>query len=334
MSVLRLVRLIAVVALSLLATACGLGAPQGSAPASKDSGKPETTSVKIGTAVPSAAFTATFVAIEKGIFKKYGLDVQVQPFEGGPRAVQALIADEVQVFEGDFPPILSTYGKDDELVVFSQTHSWPNYQFFGKKGIDSWQKMVDANGVVGVSAIGGIDYIVARYALTKAGFKADSVRYTAAGAPAERSRALIAGRVDMVAAAPPGSYLLEKEGMPKIGQLGDVLSGLPLEQYATTRKFYGANPNTLKVMVTAQREASEWVRQNKDAATDTLMTTLKIDPAQREDWRRTMDEYGPHFGPSEVSRDGYRLLTQFYVEEGRIKDDPETVLGKMLTFWK
>lgn len=297
-------------------------------------GKPEVTSIKLGTAVMGTAFITTYVAERNGFFEKHGVKVEVSPFQGGPKAIQALLAGEVQVFEGDFPPILSAYASGEDLVVFAQTVVPPIYKFFGRKGIDSWQKLADAKGVVGVSAIGGIDHIMVRYTMMKAGVNPGGVRFIAAGTPLDRANALIAGRLDLIAATAPGYFILQEKGLPMVGQLSDALDRLPLEQFGTTRKFHDAHPNTIRALVAAHREAAEWTRQNRQAAVDILMKVIKGKPEQRELQLRALDEYGPYLAPKGVTEEGYRLITQAYVDEGRLKEPVDTVLGKLLTFWK
>ena len=296
--------------------------------------KPEVSRLRIGTAVFSDAFVATYVGDRRGIFEKHGVKVEVLPFQGGPKAIQALLAGEIEVFEGDFTPVLSTYGSGEELVVFAQTVVPPHYRFVGRQGITSWQKLAESRGVVGVSAIGGIDYIVVRYAMSRAGVDPNSVRYIAAGSPLDRANALMAGRLELIASTVPGYYLLEQRGLPTIGQLKDVLDRFPLEQFATTRKFHAANPNTINAIVAAHREAVEWTRQNQAGATDILMDVLKAKPDQREIRLRALGEIAPYLAPRDVTEEGYRLLVQFYIDEGRIKDPVDVVLGKLLTFWK
>lgn len=320
----------ALLALTLLATAAALCA----GPAAAQPGKPEVALLRLGTASTSNAFLATYAAQAQGFFEKHGVKVDVIPFQGGPRVIQALLAGELEVFEGDFPPVLSTYGSGEELVVFAQTAVPPHYRFVGRQGIDSWQKLAEARGVVGVSAIGGIDYILVRYALSRAGINPNTVRYTGAGAPLDRANALMARRIDLIAATAPGVYVLEEKGLPTVGQLKDVLDRLPLEQFATTRKFHDANPNTIKALVAAQREGAEWVRRNKPAALDLIMRILKAKPEQRPLHARALDEIAPYLGQEALTEEGYRLIVQFYADEGRIKDPVDVVLARMLTFWK
>src|SRR5215471_12043150 len=61
-------------------------------------------SLKVGKSVPQAfGFTPLNVGIEKGIFKKHGVDVEAVDFGGAPRLAQGLITNSVDMGLGSGP---------------------------------------------------------------------------------------------------------------------------------------------------------------------------------------------------------------------------------------
>jgi len=60
--------------------------------------------LKVGKSVPQAfGFTPLNIGIEKGIFKKHGLDVEAVDFGGAPRLAQGLISNAVDMGLGSGP---------------------------------------------------------------------------------------------------------------------------------------------------------------------------------------------------------------------------------------
>src|SRR5947207_15721239 len=100
-------RLVTLVAASLIALA--LAAPthaQG----------PEKPKISIGVGGKSLFYYLPLtIALQKGYFKSEGLDVEVQDFPGGARALQALLGGSVDVVSGAFEHTITQQSKGQNI---------------------------------------------------------------------------------------------------------------------------------------------------------------------------------------------------------------------------
>ncbi|MDM9352471.1 ABC transporter substrate-binding protein, partial [Escherichia coli] len=84
------------------------GCTDSAAPATTSStsaGAGELTHVRVA-ALPIAETGALWAAIDQGIFKEHGLDVEIVPAQGGAQAIPALLSGDIQFAIGQpFGPI-------------------------------------------------------------------------------------------------------------------------------------------------------------------------------------------------------------------------------------
>jgi len=317
-------------ALFLVAAAvAGCSSDPDEAAATNEEGQREIT---IGVTVPNALFMTTMVGADAGIFAEHGLDVTVEVLDGGPAATQALLSGDIDVLEGGLTEILTTYGTANQLVGFAETVSAPAYQFFGREGLDSWDDLADGE-LVGVSAVGGLDYAVTRYAMTEAGLDPDDYQYIASGGGTQRASALLAGTVGMTSTSPPGSYLLEQEGLEPIGELSEFLDTFPIEIYATTEATVDEDPELVSAIQESLVDIGEYIRGHRDETVEILQSYLEFPEEQREIYGRTVDYFAPYIAPEEISREGHELVVDFYSSEGQVNGEPEDVLNTLFTYW-
>lgn len=325
-------QLVLAVLTAMVLSACG-ASDGGAADPPVDDGDDSPREITIGLAVPLPVFLTTMVGEGSGIFEEAGLDVTVEIFDGGPAATQALLAGEIDLLEGGLTEVLSTYDSAEPLVGFFETVSAPAYAFYGREGIGSWSDLDDARELVGVSAIGGLDYAISRYALDQAGLDPDDFEYTAAGAATQRASALLGGTIGMTSSLPPGSYLLEEQGLEPMGDLSDFLDTFPLEIYATTRSTLEDDPDLIERVQEAAANIATWITDNPDGAVDILQDYLEFPEEQRELYLRAVEYLGPYIAPAEPSREGHELTVDFYIAEGLIDDDRDIVLDTLFSYW-
>src|SRR5438270_10548314 len=130
--------------LLLVLPACGGGAAPASAPASAAASIPAGQKVKLTTAtgVPSVVFTPMWIAIDTGLFAKYGLDVTLQNIEG-VKQDQAIIAGEVQIGNVGGSEILNAQASGVQLIAIEETTASPLFEIHATPDI---KKVEDLKG--------------------------------------------------------------------------------------------------------------------------------------------------------------------------------------------
>ena len=132
-----------------------------------------------GTLVPKGDAGFIYMAAEGGFAKAQGLDLKMQAFQNDTLMMKALIAGELDTYEGSpiSPLIAGSKGADVKILGCT----WPKltYSLFSHDGIGS---VADLKGKkFGISAPGSLPDLVARAMLKQAGVAPSEVSFVAAG---------------------------------------------------------------------------------------------------------------------------------------------------------
>ena len=153
--------------------------------------------VTIALPVASLKSMPIYVAQERGLFKKRGVDVDVITSRGGGEAMKAYIAGEVQIIATGFPEVglLRKRGVDVELF-FAQTTRVP-FALISRKDLNV-KSVVDLKGkTIAVTSPGSLTANLARYFVKDAGLDPDrDVSLVSVGGGGEILGALKVGRAD------------------------------------------------------------------------------------------------------------------------------------------
>lgn len=194
-------------AVALLLTACG----QAAAPAGSGASERPLTRVAAAYSNITGDNLPSWVAKEAGIFKKNGLDVDLQYIAGGGTTMPALLSDQVQIAQLGGSEALSATAGGAELVVVATLAPVYPYIFMVPASI---KEAADLKGKkVGVGSKGGSADIATRVVLTSAGLDPNKdVTIIAVGSHATRTASLISGAIQGAVDDPPDSVELEARG--------------------------------------------------------------------------------------------------------------------------
>ncbi len=275
--------------------------------------------VKIGTSVspPSLEQIKPFVAIEKGFFSKYGLDVQLFEFRGDALSTKALLAGELDVLTdvGATSAIVSA-SKGAKIRVWVVPQPLNPYHFVARK--EAVTALKDLVGkTVAVSAIGAISYHIPRIVLERSGVDADKVRYVALGSPPDRLKALIARKVD--ATMVTNTEAAKLVSYPDIVDLMDVAKVLPEipQEFSVARSDYiQKNPETMYKLAKAVIETNRWIVANKEGTIEVAMKIMKDESP--EILRKVYDMIDPHLWGvnGDMSESSYTFTVDFLKKVG------------------
>lgn len=226
----------------------------------------------------TASQAAFYVGVKKGIFAKYGFDVEVQPLATGVQANQALAAGQADWSGG---------GVESTVVAWANGLPFKAYSMYAKGG-DSYAIMVrkDAN-IASAKDLKGKKIAVPQgtapaqglnQVLKEAGLARDAVQRVNANY-GNMGQMLIAGSVDAMAGLEPFLTLTDEkmEGKGSIlMRLGKYVQGGGL--FLISDKWAAANPTKVEDAVAALWEAQQWVRKNPKEAAAIEAEFLKVEP--------------------------------------------------------
>jgi NitT/TauT family transport system substrate-binding protein len=151
-----------------------------------------------------------FMASQGGFAEKQGLKIEMVQFTGDALALKALIAGELDSYEGSpgGPMLAASQGADVKLIGCY----WPTltYGIYAKQSIATPKDLRGRS--MAISAPGALPDLLARAVLEQNGVPSSEVRFAVMGSDTDRYRAVAVGTVDAAAAS--------SEFVPLAGQAG------------------------------------------------------------------------------------------------------------------
>jgi NitT/TauT family transport system substrate-binding protein len=202
------------------------------------------------------------MASRRGYAEKQGLTVEMVQFKGDALALKALIAGELDSYEGSpgGPMIAASRGADVRIIGCY----WPGltYGIFAKPTIASPQDLKGKS--FAISAPGALPDLLARVVLETNNIPASTVRFAMLGSDADRYRALAAGTVDLATASTEFVPMAGKSGLKLLVHGHDAApSYLRFCTYVSSKTLADRRDDAARFLA-AQMAALRYALANRD----------------------------------------------------------------------
>src|SRR5262249_40262051 len=149
-------------------------------------------------------YLPTTLAQQLGFYREEGLDVELQDFAGGAKALQALVGGSADVVSGFYDHTIQMAAEGRELVAFVSMLRYPGMILVASPPPPEITKIEDLKGrIAGVTTAGSSSQMMLTSMLNRHGVAADAVSITAIGAAATAVAAMEHGKVDAAMMADP-----------------------------------------------------------------------------------------------------------------------------------
>jgi NitT/TauT family transport system substrate-binding protein len=240
-------------------------------------------------AYPSAnvQFLPAFVALEKGFYKREGLDAELISVRNAVTAVQALLGNQIH-FIFSVGPQMPSIWEGAEIILLAQMIGRPTFSMVVTQDI---QKVTDLKGKkIGVS-FGGSTFAGTKALLELYKMNPEKdIQYVSIPGSQPKIAAMQQGIIQAALLAPPSDYIAIKAGFKRLINLADLFKDTSFSGLAATGKTIRENPQFVKRMV---RAIVRGVRHSRDYPEDAIQTMIKH-------WRMERD----------VSVDAYNLVKE------------------------
>ncbi len=206
-----------------------------------------------------------FLAHEKGLYKKYGLDAELLFIASTTTSVTSLLAGDVHVANASGGAIASAAVAGAQIVLVSCYLNSLPYELVVSETIKSAEELKGKS--IGISRLGSASDVAARALLRGLNLEPDKqVPIMQVGGSSERAAAFRTGRIAGFP-SPPGVVHLTK-GMPFriLISTADFKERFefPYICAATTKNYLARNRETVKKVIMAHIEAVHFVKTRKD----------------------------------------------------------------------
>lgn len=228
--------------------------------------------VRIAYASRSSSAMPLYLALQKGIFKAEGLEVEI--IQMNPRlGATAVVNGDVSFatpFVSTFRGILQGFPMK---LVFVHLKKGPYYVMV-RPEIKDVQQLKGRR--LGVATIRGADQLNAEELLQAKGFNPNLLQAVAIGDGPLRMQALISGAVDAICVAPPHDLLLKRMGYRALAGPPEV--GLPVAGMFTSDRLIRENPQLVHRTIKSLLKSHHYILENKQESIQTLLKWLPQPP--------------------------------------------------------
>lgn len=266
-----------------LAAACGSDGGAGDAEAAAAGDASEPTTLNIG-AVPATSAVLLWTAAEQGFFEDQGLDVVLQPANGGPATVPALQSGAIDVGQSGILNAVQAQAAGLDIPCFlGNARMSPEGSFLPlvaseQSGVES---AADLSGKsIAVNALGSAQELLATAYLEAEGVDVDSVKFVAVEIPAAAA-AVTSGQVDAAIMTAPFSNIALAQGAVLIEAHPEaaIEDDLSFACYIATRDWLEENPEVVERFTTALDDAQAYIEENPAYQLEVVAKNLKTEAA-------------------------------------------------------
>jgi NitT/TauT family transport system substrate-binding protein len=289
----------------------------------------ELTKVSIAIPVVASVTAPIYYAQDAGIFKKHGIDADLQLFRGGPPANAALLSGDVQFLAADPYEFLKVADSKRAIRVLTLVHGFTfdfvlSNDFIKKNNIDlkssPKERLSKLKGVkVGNIAPGGTNEAFARWYMRYGGLDPEKdIENVNLGGVAQIIGAMKAGQIDGFVLSPPAGYTVDQLGLGKVfvsfNEIPELSKGL-FTGLQARQDYIGPNAATVTRVVKAVSEAGQYLADHPSEAAQVLKKGA-FSQNTLEDLEMTLKNTGTTFRPRDDTAKDWQDTQDIFRQAG------------------
>jgi NitT/TauT family transport system substrate-binding protein len=212
-------------------------------------------------------------AVEKGIFKKYGLDVTLAYIDAGTTLSAAVVGGSMGIAQNGYAPAAAAAVQGADVVFIGGISNQLPFQLVVKGNIKS---ATDLKGKkIAISRYGATSDVAATYTLKSLGLKRTDVTILQLGGEGTRTAAMLSGQIDASLEQYPRTGELEERGFHVLADCLELASDYPNTSYVSTRAFIAKNPDIVKRFMMGISDGIHAFRADRAGALKSTAAFLK-----------------------------------------------------------
>ncbi len=232
-------------------------------------------------------YLPTTLAQQLGYYHDEGLDVELQDFAGGSKALQALVGGSADVVSGFYDHTIQMQADGREMIAFVSMLRYPGLVLVtSPQAAETVKTVADLKGrIAGVTTAGSSSNMLFNFLLQRSGVALDAVSVTAIGSAATAIAAIEHGKVDAGMMAEPAFTLVRKRN-PGVRVLAD------LRHADGVKQAFGSETYPSSVLYAK----GDWIRANRETARHLARAIVRtLDWMQKHTPEEIADKTPPSF---------------------------------------
>ena len=220
--------------------------------------------VKIAYSSADASNVVWFTALDGGIYRKHGLDVELIFIQSSTMSVSTLVSGDIQIANSSGGAVASAVVAGANLVMTACYINTLPYELVVQESVKSVEDLRGKS--VGISRVGSASDVAARVLIKGLGLEpVKDVPIMQVGGPSERAAAFRTGKI-IGFPSPPGTIHLAK-GMPHRIMISTAdfqkRFDFPYICSTTTKSYLSSNRETMRKLTMALIEATHFLKTRK-----------------------------------------------------------------------
>jgi NitT/TauT family transport system substrate-binding protein len=220
--------------------------------------------VKIAYSSADASNVVWFTALDGGIYRKHGLDVELIFIQSSTMSVSTLVSGDIQIANSSGGAVASAVVAGANLVMTACYINTLPYELIVQESVKSVEDLRGKS--VGISRVGSASDVAARALIKGLGLEpVKDVPIIQVGGPSERAAAFRTGKI-VGFPSPPGTIHLAK-GMPHRIMISTAdfqkRFDFPYICSTTTKNYLASNRETMRKLTMALIEATHFLKTRK-----------------------------------------------------------------------
>ena len=219
---------------------------------------------------------AAWIPYEAGIFRKYGLDIELLYVGGGGRAAQVVQSGEVSIGLFTGGAVINSNLAGGDLVVIGSSMNVMTFSVMARPEI---RRLEDLKGKkIGISRFGSATDFGLRYAEGQWPIKRqrDFAVIQAGGMP-DLLNALRGGALEAAVLNVELTIVARKEGFRELANLAKMGLSFPTSSLGTTRSYIRRNENTVRKFVRGYVEGVHFAKTQRAFGVQVMKKYLRND---------------------------------------------------------
>jgi ABC-type nitrate/sulfonate/bicarbonate transport system substrate-binding protein len=266
--------------------------------------------------VTSESMTALWVARDRGLFKKHGLDMQFILMPRNPLAIAALLAGEIDAAIVGPGHVINAAGSGADIVGIANLAQKLDYRLNARPEIKTKEDLRGKR--IAISGPGSTSHLVTMLALQALNVDINQAKITLLTIPGtemNRRLAMETNGVDATALRGAMGDLYGNKGYPVLYNFKNTGVTLPQTMLVTTRRIAAARPQVIEGYLKSMVEAIAFTLNpaNKELVVRLLASNLRLsnltDAAEAYETVINSYERAPH-----TSLDGMKRLHKLLIQ--------------------
>jgi NitT/TauT family transport system substrate-binding protein len=244
--------------------------------------------VRMGLSSVSGLHSAVWVAEQKGLFRKHGIDAEIiVTGQGGTAGISALLANDIQMVNSAGDVLVAAALRGGDTVMVASVVNKGLQRLVTKPDIKT---PADLKGKrIGVTRIGAVSHSVLLMMLQRWKMTVNDIQVLQLGSSPNMLASLDKGGIEGAVLTIPSMFVAEDRGYRVLLDMADTDIYYLHTMVATTRQYIKNNRDKVSRFLRGYVEGIAFVKQNKKESLEIVKKKLRIGPEQERNLERSLD---------------------------------------------